>query len=136
MAFVEECYRGRSVRVFRFDRERSVRELRQRARQLIAAYPEAIEIRLFGSLARGTPTPGSDADIFVLLEDSAAPFLQRSAQLSTCFEGAGLACDVMAYTRSEWEALRKEGRRIVTAVLQDGLVLARRGSAPDEGSAP
>ncbi len=128
MGPVEESYRGRHVRVFRIDRDRLLAALTAHAAALLLARPEVLEVRLFGSLARGHATPGSDADLWILLREGAESFLARSAALSRCFEGLGIACDVLAYTESEWSRMRDERRRIVDAVEREGLVLARRAA--------
>ncbi len=126
MRSVEEFYRGSQVRVFRLDRERLRAALAERARELLRSDPEVLEVRLFGSLAQGGAAPGSDADVWVLLRDGAAPFLARTERLRRAFEGLGIACDVISHSESEWERLRQEGRRIVRAVLEEGLELANR----------
>lgn len=126
MRSVEECYRGRSVRVFRFDREGTLARLRTRARALVAERTDILEVRLFGSLARGTPQPGSDADLFVVVRDGAPPFLDRIPELARAFAGTGVGCDVIAYTESECRALAHRRDRFARAVLDDGILLARR----------
>jgi len=112
--------------VFRIDRERLLAALAERARGLLASQPEVVEVRLFGSLARGNARPGSDADLFVRLSGATSAFLPRSAELARAFEGVGVGCDVLAFTEAEWRRMRSEGRRIVEAVEREGLVLARR----------
>jgi len=129
LSSVEECYRGRNVRVFRLDRERTLEQLRERAQRLLNERPDVLEVRLFGSLARGTATPGSDADLFIVVGDGAPPFLDRIAGLARHFEGVGIGCDVIAYTESERDALLKSGDRFARTVFGEGLVLARRESA-------
>ena len=42
-----------------------------------AAHPEIAEIRLFGSLARGTANPYADADLLVVLDATDLPFRDR-----------------------------------------------------------
>ena len=86
---VEECYRGRDVRVFRLDRERTIGQLRTRAQKLVESRADVLEVRLFGSLARGSATPGSDADLFIVLRDGAGPLLDRIADLARHFTGTG-----------------------------------------------
>lgn len=130
MSSVEESYRGRHVRVFRLDRDRVVAILAEKASALLAARPDAVEVRLFGSLARGDAAPGSDADLWVLLRDDRLPFLERGALLARFFEGAGVGCDVLAYTEAEWDELRRGRRRLVEVVEREGLVLASRRGAP------
>jgi predicted nucleotidyltransferase len=120
---VEESYRGRKVRVFRLHRERVLAALRDRAVRLVDAHPEVLEIRLFGSLARAAAKPGSDADLLVVLKDGAGPVVERVARIAPHFEGVGVGCDVFVYTESEWSALAREGRKIVTTVLNEGILL-------------
>lgn len=127
MRSVEECWRGRNVRVFRLDRDRVLARLRERARALVEARPGVVEVRLFGSLARGEAGPGSDADLIVVVRDGeAAPFLQRIEDLARAFEGVGVGCDVLAYTESEWGQLAAGGSRFAATAHAEGLVLARR----------
>jgi predicted nucleotidyltransferase len=107
---VEECYRGRNVRVFRVDRAVVLARLRERAAQLLERRPDVVEVRLFGSFARGEARPGSDADLFVVVRDGAGPFLERIADLAREFEGVGVGCDVIAYMESEVRASRARRR--------------------------
>lgn len=123
---VEECYRGRNVRVFRLDRTALVARLRERARDLLGRRPDVVEVRLFGSLARGEAHPGSDADLFVIVQDGAGPFLDRLPGLSKNFTGVGIGCDVIAFTESEARASKARGDAFARAVFDEGLVLATR----------
>jgi len=123
---VDESYRGERVRVFRLDRERLLATLGERARALLATSPDVLSVRLFGSLAEGRATPGSDADIWVLVRDGAPPFLERIVTLGRGFAGVGVGCDVIAFTESEWDELRRERRRLVKVVEQTGIELAAR----------
>ena len=123
MRSVVECYRGRDVRVFRLDRAAVVARLRGRAERLLAEEPNVLEVRLFGSLARGDAHPGSDADLFVVVRDGAAPFLARIPTIARHFSGVGVGCDVIVYT--EGERARLAGR-FAQAVLEEGILLAAR----------
>jgi predicted nucleotidyltransferase len=129
---VDECYRGRSVRVFRLDREGVIASLRERAAAVLAARSDVLEVRLFGSLARGNAVPGSDADLFVLLKNEAPPFLDRLPPLLREFSGLGIGCEIVAYTESEHAEAHARGDAFVKAVDEEGTVLARRprGSRP------
>jgi predicted nucleotidyltransferase len=123
---VDECYRGRNVRVFRFDAAGVIARLRTRAREVLDRRPDVVEVRLFGSLARGAAHPGSDADLFVVLRDGAPPFLERLAGLAVEFGGLGVGCDVIAFTESERRALADRADAFARAVFDAGVVLARR----------
>ena len=126
MTFVEECYRGRNVRVFRLDRARVLEALRHRARAVLERRSDVVEIRLFGSLARNEGRPGSDADLFVIVHDGAAPFVARLADLAREFAGVGIGCDVVVFTESEAGALRERGNRFARVVFDEGLCLVSR----------
>jgi predicted nucleotidyltransferase len=123
---VDECYRGRNVRVFRLDAAGVLARLRTRAREVLDRRPDVIEVRLFGSLARGEGRPGSDADLFIVLRDGAPPFLERLADLAGEFRGIGVGCDLIAVTESESRALRDRGDAFARAVFGEGLSLAER----------
>ena len=134
MRSVEECYRGRNVRVFRLDRAGVLARLRERARGVLERRADIVEIRLFGSFARGEAHPGSDADLFVLLRDGAGPFLDRLPGLAREFEGVGVGCDVIAFTESETRASRVRGDAFTRTVYDEGVALATRDGAEGAGS--
>ena len=126
MKSVEECYRGRNVRVFRLDGDGVITRLRERARDLLQQRSDIVEVRLFGSLARSEAHPGSDADLFVIMRDGAGPFLERLTPLGRMFGGVGIGCDVIAFTESEARASRNRGDAFSRAVFEEGQVLATR----------
>ncbi|MFZ5470099.1 MAG: nucleotidyltransferase domain-containing protein [Myxococcota bacterium] len=103
-------------------------KLRQCAQRLLRARADVQEVRLFGSLARGEAHPGSDADLLILLTDSALPPLERTSPLMRYFSGVGLACDIFAYTQSELERLATAGSRFARVVMGEGVILAQRES--------
>jgi predicted nucleotidyltransferase len=108
--------------------------LRERARGVLERRADIVEIRLFGSFARGEAHPGSDADLFVLLRDGAGPFLDRLPGLAREFEGVGVGCDVIAFTESETRASRVRGDAFTRTVYDEGLALATRDGAEGAGS--
>lgn len=130
MQSVELSYRGRDVRVYRLDQEGTRGRLRARAQALIESNPDVLEVRLFGSLARGESRPGSDADLFVVLRDGAGPFLDRIPDLARHFTGVGVGCDLIAHTESERAALAAQDSAFRRAVLDEGVPLAQRPPLP------
>jgi predicted nucleotidyltransferase len=88
--------------------------------------PDVLEVRLFGSLARGQGRPGSDADLFVVVRDGAGPFLDRVAELAREFQGVGIGCELIAFTESELRAARARGDAFVRVVFDEGRPLATR----------
>ena len=85
-----------------------------------------LEVRLFGSLARGSATPGSDADLFIVLRDGAGPLLDRIADLARHFTGTGIGCDLIVYTEAERQRLLARGDAFARAIFDEGILLARR----------
>lgn len=122
MRGVEECYRGKHVRVFRRDQAATVERLRRAATRMIAERDDVLEVRLFGSLARGDAGPASDADLLIVVREGAPPFLERSPSLARYFEGAGIGCDVFVYTESE--VASSSDKSIVKTALDTGERLA------------
>jgi uncharacterized protein len=123
---VEECYRGRHVRVFRLDQAGVLTRLRQAARRLVQHRPEVVEVWLFGSLGRQQAMPGSDADLLIVVRDGAGPFLERPQALAPYFEGIGVGRDLLVYTESELEHLARIPRSLARTARDDGMLLARR----------
>jgi predicted nucleotidyltransferase len=93
---------------------------------LLQQRSDVLEVRLFGSLARGVARPGSDADLFIVVRDGAAPFLDRSAALAPYFTGVGIGCDLIAYTESECRMLAERHDAFACAVLDESIPLAQR----------
>ncbi len=112
-----------SVRFFRLDRASAEQALRGYAAAL-AEDPNVLAIILFGSLARGDATAGSDADVAVILKDSAEPFHHRiPAYLRP---GVGIGMDVFPYTLPEAIRSAQEGWGVMRVALREGRWLLDR----------
>lgn len=121
---VEECYRGRNVRVFRLDRAGTIEHLRARAREVLDRRSDVVAVWLFGSLARGNAVPGSDADLYVIVRDAAANPLDRSVDLARQLSGLGIGCDVIVHTEAEHRDLTASGDAFVRVIAREGIHLA------------
>lgn len=113
-----------SVRVWWLNQDEAVRRVTDAALRLVQTHPEVREVYLFGSLARGEACPGSDADVLVVLAESAHSFAQRAPAYR--LDVSGLSCDVLAYTATEIESMMAGGNPLVTGVLREGIRLAGR----------
>lgn len=116
------------MRVFRLKREAILSALEAAARRLVAERPEVLEVRLFGSLARGDAGPGSDADILIVLSETERPFLERIPDYARALAGAGIGCDVLPYTRTELARLRHAEGSFADTACRESRVLAARES--------
>jgi predicted nucleotidyltransferase len=116
-----------TVNVTYFDREGVRRAVAEYVHVLAARHAELEEVVLFGSLASGTPVPGSDVDLLLILESADRPFRERIPLFLPGRFPVGV--DVFPYTRSEIERMRREGNPLVLRMLRDGLTIFRRNQA-------
>ena len=123
-----------SVSVFWLDRNQIRHRLKMAVQRLAQTHPEIEEVWLFGSLARGDATPGSDADLMVVLSDTRLAFLDRCAHYQPEFCGIGV--DVLAYTLAELAQMRAEGSVFLRQVRAEGVCLFRRVNRPEAEQAP
>lgn len=62
-----------------------------------------VAIYLYGSYAYGTPGPGSDLDLIVVVPDSGLSPTERDAVAYQALIGLGVPKDVQVYTREEFD---------------------------------
>ena len=86
----------------------------------------ALEIIVFGSMARGKVRAGSDLDLIVVME-SEERFPDRMARLYEALQPR-VACDILAYTPAEFEQM-PERSFLIRRALQEGEVLHGAGQA-------
>ena len=90
-------------------------------KKLKIQHPEIERAVLFGSLSRGDAVPGSDADVLLVLRESALSFRERSAYYIP--KNIGIGVDIFAYTRSELEAMQISKNAFVLQALKEGMDL-------------
>jgi len=113
-----------TVKITYFDSGAVARALEDHVRSLVARHPEIEEVVLFGSLVTGTPVPGSDVDLLIILGSADGPFLDRiPAFLPSRFP---VGMDVFPYTRAEVERLTSEGNAFIRGAIREGRTLFRR----------
>ena len=62
-----------------------------------------VAIYFFGSYVYGEPSPDSDLDLLVVVEDSSLSAFQRDTLAYRALRGLGVAKDVQVYTRREFD---------------------------------
>lgn len=102
--------------------------LRELAVKLGADRPEVLEIRLFGSLARGERNPRADADLLVVLEASDVPFRDRMPLYKPV--GSPVPMDLTVCTREELGREIAAGNRFIRRILAESLLLYARDREP------
>lgn len=113
-----------TVKVTYFDRDAVESALGEHVRRLATRHPDVEEVILFGSLVAGTPVPGSDADLLILLSRSDRPFLERIPTFLPA--GFPVSVDVFPYTREEIERMAAADNRFILGALREGRLLFRR----------
>lgn len=97
-----------SAKIISLDVE-SVREkLKKVARNLNKQDKNVLSVWLFGSIARGDALPGSDADILIVLRDSALSLPERMTRFMDYFAGLGLDIDIFPLTEKELEEKKND----------------------------
>ena len=80
---------------------------------------------LFGSMARGNWSRGSDYDVLIgLREDDGKRFIDRIGEFEALADGN---IDVLPYSRSEWERMAESRALILLEALEHGITLWDRG---------
>lgn len=120
-----------TVSITYFDRDGVRRAVDDYVRTLAARHPELEEVILFGSLVEGTPVPGSDVDLLVILATSSQTFLDRIPAFLP--SGFPVGVDVFPYTRAEIERMKADGNPFVLGALRRGESVYRRAAAARAG---
>ncbi len=123
-----------SVRVRYLDRDAVVATLRELAATVGAERPEVLEVRLFGSLARGERNPWADADWLIILERSDVPYRDRPPLYKPI--GSPVPMDITACTREELARELAAGNRFLARIMSESVVLYARTAASRDAPSP
>jgi len=113
-----------TVKITYFDKAAVRGALDAYVRLITALHPEIEEVVLFGSLACGTPVPGSDVDVLLVLSGADRSFLARIPQFLP--SGFPVDIDVFPYTRDEIERMKRDGSGLILSALREGRTLFKR----------
>ena len=102
----------------------TIQALKKIVAEIRAANPDVLEISLFGSLARGDYAPGSDADLFILVEEDGQRPMDRIVRFLRLFSRGPIAVDVLAYTPAEVETMRRERNLLLAQIEREKIKLA------------
>ncbi len=103
------------------DLERVLADVRHAVTTRVARRAGVREAWLFGSLARGSATPRSDADLLIVVDQDARRPMDRIPEFLLLLEGLGRPIDVLVLTAAEWKA--REGTALHREVLMRGIQL-------------
>ncbi len=92
-----------SVKVFWLDKDLLRKRIQKAARRILSTNANVEKVILFGSLSEDKATAFSDADILIVVKDSAKRFIDRSIDFAPYFQNIGIEVDLFVYTRKELE---------------------------------
>lgn len=119
-----------SARVTFLNVAATVARLRAAAEALRARDGNVAAVVLFGSLAHGTATPASDADLLVLLRRDERRVLDRVPEYSRPFEGLGTSTQVFPWTEAELAQRLADNDPFAREILGTGRTLAGSSKWP------
>jgi len=114
------------VKVRSLNREEILPRLIALSKKLIDSREDVLEISLFGSLAKGNYSPGSDADLYVLLKDDSRRFTDRIPEFLDYYTIAELPVEVFPYTVKEIEAMSDSS--FIKTIQKTKLILCARNN--------
>ena len=86
-----------------------------------ALHPDRIYV--FGSQARGTPRPGSDIDILVVVPVAEEPTYRLAAQAYAAVAPLRLPLEILVMTSTEFDARALAAASLPATVLREGRLL-------------
>lgn len=92
-----------SVKVFWLDKGLLKKRIQKAAKRILSAHDDVEKVMLFGSLAEDKATAFSDADILIVVKDSAKRFIDRPIDFAPYFQNIGVEVDLFVYTKKELE---------------------------------
>jgi uncharacterized protein len=102
---------------------------RRWAEQQSAQHPELVRLGYFGSYARGDWGVGSDLDLIAIVSEAARPLVERA--LDWDLSALPVPAEILMYTATEWDRLRKEGRRLPREIDAQCRWVLETDSGPD-----
>ncbi len=97
-----------SVKAISLNKEGVLRRLKEVADEASRVFPSIIEVRLFGSLAKGEETGLSDVDLLIVTEGEEGNPIERMKPYFAFFsDRMDIGVDVIVATKQESEILKK-----------------------------
>jgi uncharacterized protein len=99
------------------DRSEVDHSVRGWAQEAVNRREGIIKLGYFGSYARGDWGVGSDLDLVAIVDHASEPFERRS--LIWDLSSLPVPAELLVYTTTEWQSLRKEGGRFARTLEQE-----------------
>jgi len=108
------------ARISSVDRNELLGRLREIAARIRRENPEVVDLRLFGSFARGDCFGNSDVDVLIVLSESNEDALDRILRFRKHFD-LELPLDLLVLTENEIQEALSRHRAFIRDALHDGL---------------
>jgi predicted nucleotidyltransferase len=96
------------VKAISLDREGVIRRLKEIAEEASRVFPAIVEVRLFGSLAKGEETGISDADLLIVTEGEKENPVERMKPYFSFFsDRLDIGIDMIVATKQEVDSLKE-----------------------------
>ena len=97
-----------SVKAISLNREVVIRRLKEIAEEASRVFPAIVEVRLFGSLAKGEETGISDADLLIITEGEKENPVERMKPYFSFFsDRLDIGIDMIVATKQEADSLKE-----------------------------
>lgn len=83
----------------------------------VLKHPNLVRLGYFGSYARGEWGVGSDLDLIAIVVESSEAFERRN--ISWSLTSLPVPADLLVYTQTEWESLKKGGSRFARTLSRE-----------------
>ena len=113
-----------SAHVTYLDVAAAVEELSVAAQGLCETSAHVTAIVLFGSLADGSATPSSDADLLVVLQNDQRRVIDRVPDYGRVFEGLSIPAQIFPWTEAELADRIADGDPLALEIVRTGKPLA------------
>lgn len=94
-------------------------------KRLVKVY-QPVAIYLFGSYSWGTPTPGSDLDILVVVDQSDEKSYTRPVVGHKALADLDVAKDIIVYTKAEFDTLATKKSSLAAKIKKEGSMIYAR----------
>jgi predicted nucleotidyltransferase len=112
-----------SVEIISIDRAEALDALRRAARRIRAQHPEVVDVRVFGSLARGDQVGTSDVDVLIVLDDDESGDPIEQIRRFYPYFDLPVGVDLLVMTRGRWTRRQQAGDAFAERIGRESVSL-------------
>jgi predicted nucleotidyltransferase len=112
-----------SVEIISLDRNKVLEALRGVARRIRIQHPEVVDVRMFGSLARGDQVGTSDVDVLIVLEEGEPGDPIEQIRRFYPYFDLPVGVDLLVTTRERWTRQLQDGDEFAERIGRESIAL-------------